>query len=190
METIADRIANYLDTNKMIWNEIERMQMVLGFQILIHNIVMIGTILFFAAIAGVLWDSIILLTVYGLLKVTAGGVHFKKSSACLIGTGVFVAVGVMISRQVSIELIYIILVYVVCIIVFTIIGPQGTENNPISEEKCKKLKKKTVLIIFNYFFISYFMYKENLKIISYLILIAVVFETLSLLTSFIKSREG
>lgn len=45
METIANRIVDYLDTDKTTWNEVDRMRMSLGLQVIIHNIVMIGTIL-------------------------------------------------------------------------------------------------------------------------------------------------
>ena len=38
----------------------------------------------------ILGESIILLTAYGILKITAGGIHLKKNSACLLGTGCFI----------------------------------------------------------------------------------------------------
>lgn len=189
METIANRIANYLDTDKTIWSDIDRMRMILGIQVLLHNIVMIGTILLVAKITGMFLEAVILLTAYGVLKMTAGGVHFKKSSACLLGTGIFVEVGVMISRQLNLNLICIILVYAVCLIVLTIIGPQGTENNPILEENYEKLRKKTVCIVTAYLIVTILM-AICFKYVPYLLFIAVVFETLSLLPSYIKNRSS
>ena len=47
------------------------------------------------------------------------------------GTGIFVVVGVQISKQLNIELIHTILVYLICLFILLVIGPQGTENNPI-----------------------------------------------------------
>lgn len=82
MEKIANRIVSYLDTDQAAWNEIERMQMILGLQVLIHNIVMTGTILFLALLTGMFWEAAILLTAYGALKMTVGGVHFKTSCGC------------------------------------------------------------------------------------------------------------
>ncbi len=189
METITNRIVNYLDIDKTIWSDMDRMRMVLGLQVLIHNIIMIGTILFVAKIAGMFLEAVILLTAYGVLKMTAGGVHFKKSSACLLGTGIFVIVGVMVSRELNMDLIYIILIYVVCLIVLIIIGPQGTENNPIPEENYEKLRKKTVFIVSAYMIVTLFK-AICFKHVPYLLFIAVVFETLSLLPSFIKSRSS
>ena len=51
MEIIANRIVDYLDTDKTIWNDVDRMRMSLGLQVIIHNIVMIGTILLVSKIA-------------------------------------------------------------------------------------------------------------------------------------------
>lgn len=189
METIANRIANYLDTEKTIWSDIDRMRMVLGIQVLLHNIIMISTILFVAKITGIFWEAVILLTTYGMLKMTAGGVHFKKSSACLLGTGIFVEAGVMISRHLNLNLMHIILVYAACLIVLIIIGPQGTKNNPILEENYEKLRKKTVCIVMVYLIVTILM-AICFKCVPYLLFIAVAFETLSLLPSYIKKRSS
>ncbi len=46
-----------------------------------------------------------------------------------------------------------------------LIGPQGTENNPISEENFEKLRKKAAWIILIYLIITFFMLSENLKVL-------------------------
>lgn len=147
MEKIANRIVSCLDTDQAAWNEIERMQMILGLQVLIHNIVMTGTILFLALLTGMLWEAAILLTAYGALKMTVGGVHFKTSCACLTATTAFVMTGVLVSRRLDIGFMSIAITYAACFITLMLIGPQGTENNPISEENFEKLRKKAVWII-------------------------------------------
>ena len=78
METIANRIVKYLDTDKTIWSDVDRMRMSLGLQIIIHNIVMVGTILLVSGIMGIFFEAVIILAAYGGLKMSAGGVHFKK----------------------------------------------------------------------------------------------------------------
>lgn len=188
MERIANRIVNYLDTDKTTWNDVDRMRMSLGLQVIIHNIVMIGTILIVSKIAGIFLEAIILLTAYGALKMTAGGVHFQKSLACLVGTGIFVLAGVLVSRQLNMELLHIILIYLVCLIVLAKIGPQGTKNNPISKENYEKLRKRTVFFVLAYLTITVATAK-CIGNIQYLLLVAVVFETISLLPSYIKNRS-
>lgn len=188
METIAYRIVKYLDSDQIYWNDVDRMRMMLGIQVLLHNTIMIGTILLAAKIIGIFGEAAILLTAYGTLKMSAGGIHFKKSSACLIGTGIFVGAGVWVSRQLNITLPHIIFIYLICLIVLIIIGPQGTENNPISEKNYEKLKKRAVFWVLIYLAVTVAMV-ASIDRPPYLLFIAVVFETVSLLPSYIKNRS-
>lgn len=70
--------------------------------------------------------------------------------------------------------------------IIAIVGPQGTKNNPILAEDYEKLRKRAVFITFLYFLITLFFaifYKKTL----YLLVVAVVFETFSLIPAFIKN---
>ena len=189
METIANRIVKYLDTDKTIWSDVDRMRMSLGLQIIIHNIVMVGTILLVSGIMGIFFEAVIILAAYGGLKMSAGGVHFKKSLSCLIETGIFEVVGVQISKQLNIELIHTILVYLICLFILLVIGPQGTENNPISEENYEKLRNRTGFLVLIYLTVTIIMSK-TIGHIPYLLFVAVVFETISLFPSYIKNRNA
>src|SRR5699024_11659171 len=111
---------------------------------------MIGTILLVSKIVGIFLEAIVLLTAYGALKMTAGGVHFKKSLACLVGTGIFVVAGVLVSRQLTMELFHIILIYLGCLIILAKIGPQGPENNPISADNYENVRERTAVVVFAY----------------------------------------
>lgn len=119
---------------------------------------------------------------------TVGGVHFKKSSACIAGTGIFVIAGVLLSQRHNMELNHIIFVYIVCLAIIMIVGPQGTENNPFSKESCRRMKKKAVIIVLGYMAITLFI-KDSSNHIPYLLLIAAVFEAFSLLPMYVKNRS-
>lgn len=180
MGYFANKIMHHMITNHSEWTEIEKMKMKLGFEVLLHNIFMIGSILIVAQLFGILTDSVFLMTAYGLLKINAGGIHLKKSSTCLLATGLFVFSGVMIAKQITLPLPAVILIYVVCILMLWKIGPQGTKNNPISPHKYKKLKRNAIVISVSYLLISIWLYVIK-KDIPYLLLIALIFETISLL---------
>lgn len=188
METVANRIVEYLDKDETIWNDVDRMHMVLGLEVLFHNITMIGTILVAAQFFGIFLDTVILLTAYGALKMSAGGIHFKKSAACLIGTGIFVGAGVTYSGYINIELFPVVLIYLICLVILTLVGPQGTKNNPISEKNFEKLRKRTIYFVLLYLTITVVLAK-CIGVIPYLLFVAVVFETLSILPSYIKNRS-
>lgn len=112
---------------------------------------------------------------------TAGGVHFKTSCACLIGTGTFVMTGVFVSRHLDIGLMNILVIYAVCFIALIVIGPQGSSeinsaklsssiiiNNILMEvyEKIMKSQKQkgmrwstvSLLILAVFFYIHYCIY--------------------------------
>lgn len=61
MEKIANQIIKYLDDDRTSWDDLDRMRMNLGIQVLMHNIIMIGTILLIAHISGILWEAMFLL---------------------------------------------------------------------------------------------------------------------------------
>ena len=119
---------------------------------------------------------------------SAGGIHFKKSFACLVGTGIFVEVGVRVAGELNMDWKYIVLVYIACIIILAVIGPQGTENNPILEENYRNLRKRTIFIVTTYLLITVCML-IFFRHVPYLLFVAVVFETFSLLPSYIKNRN-
>ena len=88
MELLADKIVTYIVTENSEWTELELMKMKLGVQVLFHNILM------FAKILGIFKNSAVLFATFGILKMTAGGVHFQKSYQCLFSTGLFIFSGV------------------------------------------------------------------------------------------------
>lgn len=100
---------------------------------------------------------------------------------------IFVEGGVFISKQLNTPLSCIIIIYLICLGVLAIIGPQGTENNPISPLLYEKLKKRTIFLVLIYM-LGTIIIAVSMDIILYIPFIAVVFETLSLLPLHIKSR--
>lgn len=184
---MVETIMKHMELENEKWSEIERSEMKLGFQVLLHNILMIGFILLLAKILGIYMDSVILLTGYGLLKLNAGGIHLEKSWACLLCTCAFVIGGVIISRYLEIPFYCVLLIYILCMALLWIIGPQGTKNNPISKKNYNKLRRKTMIISALYFLITIyrFLIKEEM---TYLLLVAIVFETISILPNIKKKN--
>lgn len=189
MNLVVERTMNHMKLRKENWSQLEVMKMQLGFQVLFHNFFMITCILILAKVLGIFSDSVILLISYGMLKLTAGGIHFEKSSICLMSTSAFIIFGVVISRHLEISFCAVLLIYVVCMIVLWIIGPQGTENNPISKNNYDKLRRKTVIISSIYVLITIYIFAVKNEI-PYLLLVAIVFETISLLPNKIKNVDA
>ncbi len=180
MELLADKIVTYIVTEDSEWRELELMKMKLGVQVLFHNIFMTGLILMFAKILGIFKNSVILFATFGILKMTAGGVHFQKSYQCLFATGLFIFSGVWLSGKMCLSIGTVIAVYLISLMIFWLVAPQGTQNNPISEKNYQKLKYRTMMVGVSYFIYTIYRFALG-KEISYLLLIAVAFEAVSLL---------
>ncbi|MCM1499558.1 MAG: accessory gene regulator B family protein [Clostridium sp.] len=189
MDLIVNKLLKQMEMKD--WSEVEMMKMKLGLQVLIHDFLMISFILLLAKGLGIFTDSVILFIGYALLKITAGGIHFKKSSLCLLGTSAFIIAGVFIAKHITLSFGGISCIYFVCMAVLWIVAPQGTQNNPVFQEKYDKLKRCTILISGMYYLITIYEYLVGIKISSFL-LVAIVFETLSLLPVcvFCRSRQN
>lgn len=187
MELVINRILKQMQLDEGKWSQMQLMKMRLGFEVLFHNIFMISFVLATAAVCGIFFDALILLFSYGLLKLTVGGIHFKKSSVCLISTSAFVIFGTRISRIMNISMYTVLLIYIICLIFIWLIGPQGTKNNPISPRHYNRLKWKAVMIVSAYLLITIYKFMTENRI-PYLLLVAVTFETISILPNIIKNR--
>lgn len=187
MELVVNKILNHMQLDDGKWSQLEIMKMQLGFEVLFHNIFMISFVLAMAAVCGIFFDALVLLISYGLLKLTAGGIHFEKSSVCLISTSAFVIFGANISRTMKISIYAVLLIYIICLIAIWFIGPQGTKNNPISPRNYNRLKWKAVIIVSAYLLITIYKFIAENRV-PYLLLVAVTFETISILPNKIKNR--
>ncbi len=179
MEWIVNHVMEYMDVDGE-WSELDKMKMRLGLQVLFHNVWMTAVILVVAGLMGVLKEGAVLFLAFGLLKMNMGGLHFQTSSACLLSTGVFVIGGSFLSRHMVVPFWVVMGLYVVCIVVFVLLGPQGTKNNPLSEENYVKARRNTMVLSAGYFLTTVGSY-VMLKKIPYLLLIAIVFEAVTLL---------
>lgn len=187
MDYVISKILRYMELEEE-WSELEKMKMQLGLQVLCHNFFMVSCILLLAKLLGIFTDAGVLLMAYGLLKLTAGGIHFSKSLFCLFGTGIFIVGGVIVARHMNLSFFQITLIYGICMLILWLIGPQGTENNPILPRYYHTLKCKTIIIASSYYIISLYSYMKKNGIVVNLLLVAIVFETVTILPNKVRSR--
>lgn len=185
MEFIINKLLKMLDVDK--YSEIEQMKLKLGLQVLCHNIWMTTVILGTTWYLGIFHEALILFLSYGILKMQAGGIHFQKSWQCLLVTSGFIIAGVFIAKHIELSSIHIVLLYIFCLLLLWAIGPQGTKNNPISKTNHLKLRRNSLLIVNTYLLLTL---SGILSVTtSYILLIAVVFETLSIIPNKIQNSH-
>ena len=188
MELVINKIFEFMEKKDGNWSEIEKMKMRLGFQILFHNFFMVSIIIMVAQFCGIVEESVILLIGYGALKLKAGGEHLKKSLSCLLATSIFIIIVVKISTCLNFTIWEMSLLYIICAFILWIIGPQGTDNNPILNKNYNKLRVRTVIILGIYLLITLYVYSTK-KYLSNLLLVATIFETASILPNVYRNAN-
>lgn len=179
MGKAVNKMVIYLDVGEE-WSELDKMKMCLGFQVLFHNAWMTAVILCMAGLMGALKEAIVLFLAFGLLKMKMGGFHFETSLACLLSTGTLVIGGSLLSRHMTFSIGIVVVIYIICIVIFWKVGPQETKNNPLSEQTYEKYKKSSMILSVGYLVVTMGMYIIWGRI-PYLLFLAIVFETVTLL---------
>ena len=106
----------------------------------------------------------------------------------MIATGMFILTGVFVARRMELDMSMIVIVYVICLAVLIVLGPQGTDNHPILHDYRKKLKIQICFIACGYLVSSFLTYRA-MPMVSYLLVVALIFETISIIPLYIKNRQ-
>ena len=185
MEFITEKLLNILACAET--TQLERMKLKLGLQVLCHNIWMTCVILILAGYLRLFQESFILFISYGILKIHVGGIHFHKSWQCLTVTTSFIIGGVLLAQHMTLQLKWIIFLYILSILLLWIIGPQGTRNNPITEYHYPILYCRSLCIVIFYALLTLSgMLNQNTI---NLLLLAVLFGIFSIIPNKIQNRH-
>ena len=182
---MIEKILNILETADT--TQLEHMKLKLGVQVLCHNIWMTSIILFMSWHLGLFQESLILFLSYGILKINVGGVHFNKSWQCLTVTTSFIIGGVLLAHNMALQWGWIVVLYVFSILVLWIVGPQGTQNNPISDKNYPILRRRSLYIVLFYFGLTVSGVLDQNTM--YLLLIAVLLGTYSVISCKIQNSH-
>lgn len=137
-------------------------------------------IIFVLAIILNIWKEVLLLLAfYNLIRVSAFGMHAKKSIHCLIISLTLFIGGVYLCRYLVIPLILKVVLSIICIILIAKYAPADTEKRPIINKKLRKKYKIISVIISGVFAISIVLLSD--KNISNYLLLGMIEATIMLL---------
>ena len=137
-------------------------------------------IIFVLAIILNIWkDVLLLLAFYNLIRVSAFGMHAKKSIHCLMISLTLFIGGVYLCRYLVIPLILKVVLSIICIILIAKYAPADTEKRPIINKKLRKKYKIISVIISGIFAISIVLLSD--KNISNYLLLGMIEATIMLL---------
>ena len=137
-------------------------------------------IIFVLAIILNIWKEVLLLLAfYNLIRVSAFGMHDKKSIHCLIISLTLFIGGVYLCRYLVIPLILKVVLSIICIVLIAKYAPADTEKRPIINKKLRKKYKIISVIISGIFAISIVLLSD--KSISNYLLLGMIEATIMLL---------
>ena len=137
-------------------------------------------IIFVLAIILNIWKEVLLLLAfYNLIRVSAFGMHAKKSIHCLIISLTLFIGGVYLCRYLVIPLILKVVLSIICIVLIAKYAPADTEKRPIINKKLRKKYKIISVIISGIFAISIVLLSD--KSISNYLLLGMIEATIMLL---------
>lgn len=137
-------------------------------------------IIFILAIILNIWKEVLLLLAfYNLIRISAFGMHAKKSIHCLIISLTLFIGGVYICNYLIIPFIIKIILSIICIILIYKYAPADTEKRPIINKKIRIKYKVISVIISGIFAISIVLLSD--KIISNYLLLGMIEATIMIL---------
>lgn len=137
-------------------------------------------IIFVLAIILNIWKEVLLLLAfYNLIRVSAFGMHAKKSIHCLIISLTLFIGGVYLCRYLVIPLILKVVLSIICIILIAKYAPADTEKRPIINKKLRRKYKIISVIISGIFAIAIVLLSD--KNISNYLLLGMIEATIMLL---------
>lgn len=132
-------------------------------------------ILFVSFLLGLLYEALILLFFFNILRLNGFGLHASKSWMCWISSSITFLGVPYICKNYIIPKSILLIISLLCILCFILYAPADTKNRPLIYEKVRlKYKILTVLISLIYFILIVFI-KNNLII--NLLTFAMIIET-------------
>lgn len=112
----------------------------LGLEVILINISKFVVIFSIAAAMGVFWESAIVLTAFGILRRTIGGIHAKSSNRCTVFSAMLIVGGGIFPYIITLNNKAILVIFIINAILTYKYAPGDTEKNPI-----KDIKKREIL---------------------------------------------
>lgn len=166
-------------------SELEKAQILYGIQVLWHNIK--TTVIIFAAalllnvLCGTFWTFLS----FGMFRMFAGGLHLNTTVGCLLTTGSIAIGGGILGEYLIFHPWLLFCIYCLILTGVVLFAPQGTVNNPFSEDNQKKMKKRSMILVLIYAVISI----SGIEKISFWITIGAIAELITVIILYVQKKS-
>ena len=166
-------------------SELEKAQILYVIQVLWNNIK--TTVIIFAAalllnvLCGTFWTFLS----FGMFRMFAGGLHLNTTVGCLLTTGSIAIGGGILGEYLIFHPWLLFCIYCLILTGVVLFAPQGTVNNPFSEDNQKKMKKRSMILVLIYAVISI----SGIEKISSWITIGAIAELITVIILYVQKKS-
>lgn len=183
---ISNKIADWcIKRNKV--TEIQETAIRYGIELYLDSLLKIVLLLIIGALCNKFIETVIVVSCFSLLRGEAGGIHMQTSLGCFLSMCMMTLLSVAGAEMLPpITLIPSLCIFTMSLLAVYFFAPYSTENNPITDVKIRKQKRKrAIIIIVAFAAITSLVQNSHLRA---LILLPVIIEIITILP-FWKGRE-
>lgn len=126
--------------------ELEYLQAYYGMQTLLYNIIVTFSILLSSYILSCFKETFFLFLIFGILRVVAGGFHFKSMEKCICATTLIMLGGGKYIATVNSPYFLCMALCIFSNLVFFLHVPKGSKKNPYSQDYTYLQKKRLHIV--------------------------------------------
>lgn len=158
---------------------IEKTKLQYGLEIIIIDLSKVAVVLLIALLLGTLFQTVVVLMSFNVVRFKAYGVHARNAEECLIGSIILFAMLPFGFSFINLSNTIVAICFAYVFIVLFLYAPADTKNTPIvGEKRRKKFKVQSIFISFVLLIITLLTHDNNIKT---LICLGAVIEAISLL---------
>lgn len=177
-EIITQMVIKYFEKT-IKFDELEREKLYLGILSVVTNFIKILIICLISLAMDLLEETLIIMIIFGSLRLTAAGLHAKSSLTCTITSILAFIGGAYMSKQLVINTTDFIITAGIIVILLYKYSPADTENRPILDKKRRKVLKNQTLVTSLLYLSSGLIINDS--ILMNLTIYAMMFEMISIL---------
>ena len=144
---ILEKCMNLITTYNKDLSEKDKDKIKYGLEGLYLTITKLIFIIIISIILGIFKEVILLLLTFNGIRLTAFGVHAKRSIDCLISSTLFFILFPIICIKLTIPLIVKIILFIPLTVLIGIFAPADTEKRPLINKKKRKIYKMLSIMI-------------------------------------------
>lgn len=192
MDKILNKIMRFISENDDNMDEEESEVIRYGLEILLIKISFFTAALIIGAIMQSFLECLIFITLFSLIRTTAGGYHAETRMQCFISSMSIFAVSLGIIKLVSTYgyiLIPLSILSVLSILIIWRLAPVDTENKRLDATEKQKFQKRTRVIILIEILIAVTTYLMNIESVAAAAMLALIITSVLVLTGLLKNKK-